>query len=338
MFGTRVRHGIVQINCLADGTYGHYEWLSYAEIEEMSTYVARGMVKLNLAAEQEYNGRPLKIIATLSKNRLEWILTDIGCWMSSITNVPLYETLGEESIDFVAEQTQFSTIFVSIEAINKIAEHKKKGKFSLLKNLVCFDEVSAETKAKTDLNIIYFQDLIKLGKKDTEVILKESEPKDLFTICYTSGTTGIPKGAIVEHGQMRDSASAFYYTGILGDSPPGTTFISYLPLAHLYERLMVCLIIVGGFKEGFYHGVVSGLKDDIMECKPNVLCSVPRILSRFYEAIMKNFNSLTGFKKSLVDSAMKGKLAHMKATGEVTHWLYDKLVFNKIRESFGGQM
>lgn len=323
---------------LADGSYGHYEWLSYAEVEQMAIYAARGMIKLNLPAEQEYEGKPLKTIAIFSKNRLEWVLTDIGCWMSSTVAVPLYETLGEEAIEYIVEQCQFTTLYVSVEAIPRALELKRKGKFPLVKNLVCYDEVTPEMKAKSELNIISFQDLIELGKKETTMELRESKPDEIFTICYTSGTTGLPKGAIIKHGDVRKGASTFVYTGVFTSNRPGITFISYLPLAHMYERVMVCLVIIAGFKEGFYHGVVGELKDDIAECKPNFFSGVPRILTRFYDVIMKNFNSMTGFKKALVDRAIKAKLAHLKATGDVTHWLYDKLIFNKIRESFGGQI
>lgn len=312
--------------------------MTYAEVEELATYAARGMMKLNLPSEQQYEGRPLKTIAIFSKNRLEWVLTDIGCWMSSVTAIPLYETLGEEAIDYMAEQTQFSTIYLSSEGIPKAIDLKKKGKFPLLKNLVCYDEVNPSIKAKSDLNIINFQDLIALGKKETDIVLKESEPKDILTVCYTSGTTGVPKGVILEHGKLRDGASSFVYAGVLGNQHQDTVCISYLPLAHIYERLMVCFIIIGGYREAFYHGVVSALKDDMMECKPTLFSGVPRILTRFYDVISKNFSNLTGFKKSLVENAIKGKLAHLKATGEVSHWFYDKLVFNKIKEAFGGKI
>eukprot|EP00826_Nyctotherus_ovalis_P009888 TRINITY_DN1261_c0_g2_i1.p1 TRINITY_DN1261_c0_g2~~TRINITY_DN1261_c0_g2_i1.p1 ORF type:complete len:536 (-),score=138.10 TRINITY_DN1261_c0_g2_i1:350-1957(-) len=304
----------------------------------MALTVARGMEKLGLAAEQEYNGRKLRTIGIFSKNRLEWIVTDIGCWMSSVTSISLYDMLGEDGICYIADQTQFSTIFVSAEGILKTIELHKKGKLPMLKNLVCFDEMPADAKDKTSLTLIKYQDIVELGRKETEVALKDSEPEDMMTVCYTSGSTGIPKGIIIAHGRFRDNTSALYQAIVPGKLGPGTTLISYLPLSHLYERIMVNLIIMSGFREGFFHGVINELQDDMKECKPHFFSGVPRILCRFYESIMKDINSLTGFKKKLALTATKAKMDYYKKTGEVFHWLYDRLVFDKIRDAFGGEL
>lgn len=305
---------------------------------ELATHCARGIQKLGLAAEQEYNGKRLRTIGIHSRNRLEWVIADMSCWVNSVTSVPFYETLDPEGIFFIADQTQFSTLFLSLEMMNKAIELKKKGRLPYVKNLVCFDEVSLEMKARTELNIIYFKELLDLGKKATDVTMEECQRDTIMTICYTSGTTGTPKGTIIEHGQIRDNVSSLCFTGIFPSLTPGKSLISYLPLAHAYERLMICLTIMLGLKTGFFHGVVSELRDDMIACKPSFFSGVPRILTRFYDLIMKQFKELKGYKKALVQAAIKGKLAHYKSTGNVNHWFYDKLVFNKTRGLFGGNI
>lgn len=296
------------------------------------------MEKLGLAAKQIYEGKPLRTIGIYSRNRLEWLVTDISCWMTSATTVSFYESLDAEGIHYVASQTQFSTLFISIEGMNKVIDLKKKGIFPNVKNLVCFDEVSPEIMAKAGMNVIYFQDLLDLGKKTTDVTMKESERHNVMTICYTSGTTGFPKGTVIEHGQMRDSTSSFAFTGVFPNPQPGKALISYLPLTHLYERLMICVTIVLGFKTGFYHGVVSELRDDMLACKPHYFAGVPRILCRFHDLILKHFREYKGYKKALAEYAIKAKLAYYKSTGNTSHWFYDKLVFNEARELFGGNL
>eukprot|EP00826_Nyctotherus_ovalis_P050120 TRINITY_DN610_c0_g5_i4.p1 TRINITY_DN610_c0_g5~~TRINITY_DN610_c0_g5_i4.p1 ORF type:complete len:575 (+),score=149.75 TRINITY_DN610_c0_g5_i4:484-2208(+) len=296
------------------------------------------MEKLGLAAEQEYEGKKLRTIGIFSKNRLEWVLTDMACWMTSTTSVPFFEALGEDGICHVADEAQFTTIFLSIDGIWKIADLKKKGKLPTLKNIVCFDEIPEEIKEKTDLNYICFKEIIEMGKKETDVPLKDCQEDDIFTLCYTSGSSGIPKGAIVLHGPFKDACLSFGQHLQRNNAGPGTTLISYLSLAHMYERCIIWIIIMFGFREGFYHGVISELRDDIAACKPNFFTGVPRIYCRFYEQMMKNINSLKGFKGQLVQAALKAKMAHYKLTGSVKHPIYDKLVFNKFRESFGGNL
>eukprot|EP00826_Nyctotherus_ovalis_P050116 TRINITY_DN610_c0_g4_i2.p1 TRINITY_DN610_c0_g4~~TRINITY_DN610_c0_g4_i2.p1 ORF type:complete len:575 (-),score=145.67 TRINITY_DN610_c0_g4_i2:232-1956(-) len=296
------------------------------------------MEKLGLAAEQEYEGKKLRTIGIFSKNRLEWVLTDMACWMTSTTSVPFFEALGEDGICHVADEAQFTTIFLSIDGIWKIADLKKKGKLPTLKNIVCFDEIPEEIKEKTDLNYICFKEIIEMGKKETDVPLKDCQEDDIFTLCYTSGSSGIPKGAIVLHGPFKDACLSFGQHLQRNNAGPGTTLISYLSLAHMYERCIIWIIIMFGFREGFYHGVISELRDDIAACKPNFFTGVPRIYCRFYEQMMKNINSLKGFKGQLVHAALKAKMAYYKQTGKVRHPLYDKLVFNKFRESFGGRI
>eukprot|EP00826_Nyctotherus_ovalis_P001382 TRINITY_DN1020_c0_g1_i4.p1 TRINITY_DN1020_c0_g1~~TRINITY_DN1020_c0_g1_i4.p1 ORF type:complete len:525 (-),score=122.02 TRINITY_DN1020_c0_g1_i4:378-1952(-) len=296
------------------------------------------MEKLKLASEEEYEGKKLKLIAIFSKNRLEWVLTDIACWLTTTTNIPLYETLGEGGFCHIAEQTRYSTIFVSAEGLNRVIDLKKRGKLPALHNVVCFDDIPVDLYGKNELNLAHYMDVIELGQKETEVPLRNCKGEDIMTICYTSGTSGTPKGAIILYGNFRNKASAFSQVVIKEVIKSQDTLISYLPLAHVFERIMVHSIIMNGLREAFYHGVVSELRDDIMECQPALLVGVPRILCRFHDSIMKTINNYTGFKKSLALAAIKAKLAHYRSTGQVTHWLYDKLVFNEIRKSFGGRI
>eukprot|EP00826_Nyctotherus_ovalis_P009887 TRINITY_DN1261_c0_g1_i9.p1 TRINITY_DN1261_c0_g1~~TRINITY_DN1261_c0_g1_i9.p1 ORF type:complete len:583 (-),score=180.63 TRINITY_DN1261_c0_g1_i9:122-1870(-) len=304
----------------------------------MAETFARGIEKLGLGTELEYKGRKIRTVGLFSKNRLEWIVTDIACWMTSVTSFPFYATLGEDGICHIVDQGEFATIFLSADGINKIIDLKKKGKIPKVKNLVCFDPVPPDVKDKTDLNFFYYQNIMELGKKETGVILKNCGPEDLMTVCYTSGTTGVPKGTEIMFGPYRETIASAYQIMMKDNFEPNSTLISYLPLAHLYERTMVNLMIYSGFKEGFFHGVVSELKDDMKECKPHLFSGVPRILCRFYEAVIKEINGYSGIKHKLAFAAIKAKIAHSKATGQVTHWLYDKLVFNKFREEYGGQM
>lgn len=88
----------------------------------------------------------------------------------------------------------------------------------------------------------------------------------------------------------------------------------------------------------FYSGDVMKIKDDLMLCKPTIFVSVPRLYHRLYSAIKDKLDSLTGFKKTLADKALSGKMYYLKNGGYVEHRLWDKLVFNKTKEAFGGRV
>eukprot|EP00826_Nyctotherus_ovalis_P056084 TRINITY_DN750_c0_g2_i6.p1 TRINITY_DN750_c0_g2~~TRINITY_DN750_c0_g2_i6.p1 ORF type:complete len:586 (+),score=120.93 TRINITY_DN750_c0_g2_i6:538-2295(+) len=299
------------------------------------------MVKLSLPAVQMYKGSELKLVGIYSRTREEWLLTDFACWMSSITNVPLYDTLGEESICWIFEQTLLSTIFLSSDGIPKLANIAKKGGIKTLKNVVCFDEVIPEVKQIADevgIKILNFADLIALGKENYTLPLNFCTGETIATICYTSGTTDKAKGAVLTHRNFRDNAHVSLLSGIFENYKIGFVFLSYLPLAHVFERILCYICIIGGFGIAFYHGEVGVLNEDIVAARPDAIVGVPRVFSRFYDGIMKSINSLSGFKLALAKKAIATKLEGYRKYGVETHWLYDRLVFNKVRAAFGGKI
>lgn len=326
---------------LADGTYGSYKWHSYTETYDTASYLARGIAKMNLPAEQEYKGSKIRLVGIYSKTREEWLLTDIACWMMSITNIPLYDTLGEESICWTFEQTLLTTIFLTSDGIPKLTAIFKKGDIKTLKNLVCFDEVSDEAKKQAEevgLKIIKFEELVSLGKENYTMPLNFCKGNDIATICYTSGTTDKAKGAVITHKNFRDNAHVSLLSNIFENYRYGYAFLSYLPLAHVFERILCYICIIGGFKIAFYHGDLSKLNEDILVAKPDAFVGVPRVFGRLYDVLMRNINSLEGFKRTLLNTAISAKLENYRKDGSINHWLYDKLVLKKIRNAFGGNL
>ena len=101
-------------------------------------------------------------------------------------------------------------------------------------------------------------------------------PDDIATICYTSGTTNVPKGALLSHYNLVSAAIAFFEGSDLGDD----TIISYLPLAHIYERINELMVLYGGCAIGYFTGDPLRLLEDIQTLKPTLFPSVPRVLNR----------------------------------------------------------
>ena len=147
-----------------------------------------------------------------------------------------------------------------------------------------------------NIEIVLYKDILQKGKGET-VELNPCKPNDLMTICYTSGTTAKCKGVEILHEAFHDDALAALTSNVFPNYHPGMTYLSFLPMAHVFERILHYVCIIAAFKLGYYAGDVMKIKDDIMELKPEIFAGVPRIFARFYEAIMNNLDKTTGFKK-----------------------------------------
>lgn len=111
--------------------------------------------------------------------------------------------------------------------------------------------------------------------------------------CYTSGTTGDPKAAMLSHGNLLSSASATFLSGGV-DFTDRDTMISYLPLAHSFEKCLFTVCIISGMAIGYYGGDALKLLDDLQELKPTFFPSVPRLFNRIYDKIQQGIKQKSG--------------------------------------------
>jgi long-chain acyl-CoA synthetase len=306
----------------------------------MAQELAQGMEELKLLQPMQYEGAQLRLVGLYAKNREEWLITDIACWMVSATNVPLYDTLGDESLAWVFEQTEMSTVFLGAAGIGKLLAMYKNKTIKSLKHLVSFDPVDSATAsaiAEAGLQLLTFSDVMKKGH-ETKVDLHPASPDSLMTICYTSGTTARCKGVEITHRAFHDNARACLESGVFEELYNGMPMFSYLPLAHVFERVMTYISIIGGFKIGFYHGDMLKIVEDIAVVMPEVLVGVPRIYCRVYDNVLSGINKTTGFKRKLLNRAIEAKNAAFKKDRTITHWFYDRFILGKIRQALGGKV
>ncbi|KAI4368336.1 hypothetical protein MLD38_016904 [Melastoma candidum] len=159
-------------------------------------------------------------------------------------------------------------------------------------------------------------------------------PDDIATICYTSGTTGTPKGAVLTHGSLVASVAGstmntkFY---------PSDVAISYLPLAHIYERANQIMAVHFGIAVGFYQGDNLKLMDDMATLRPTVFASVPRLYNRIYSGIINAVKASGGLRERLFNAAYNAKKQAL-LNGKNASPMWDRLVFNKIKEKLGGRV
>lgn len=154
--------------------------------------------------------------------------------------------------------------------------------------------------------------------------------------CYTSGTTGDPKAVQITHKNCLAVASCVNYAGI--EVFPHDTVISYLPLAHSFEKVLFTLCVVKGVRIGFYSGDPLKLPEDCQELKPTFFPSVPRIYNRIYDKINSRLAELSGVRSFLANKAISSKLHYLNANGTLNYAFYDRVVCTKFKAILGGNV
>jgi long-chain acyl-CoA synthetase len=142
------------------------------------------------------------------------------------------------------------------------------------------------------------------------------DPSDLYLISYTSGTTGQPKGAMVTHKAVVCTAMLERMNPLLTGPP---VYLSYLPMAHVYERIFLIFCVVRRGQIGIFNGDVLKLTEDLALLKPTIFASVPRLYNKFYQKINAKFADGSSFARALVNQAVSTKLSNLKEDGSYTH-------------------
>ncbi|CAG11523.1 unnamed protein product [Tetraodon nigroviridis] len=285
--------------CLGSRKLNHpYEWQSYQEVADRAKHI--GSALLNKG--HSHTGD--KFIGIFSLNRPEWTISELACYTYSLVAVPLYDTLGREAIGYIidketlARSRSLSTVrSVPATISTLICDLPEKawmvldcinGKGKSVKRIVImgpFQSELVERAEECDIEIISFEDFEALGQ-DTVMEPVPPAPEDLALVCFTSGTTGKPKGAMLTHGNIIANTAAFLK---LTEKDcmlcVHDIHISYLPLAHMLERVIHGVVLVHGGRVGFFQGDIRLLMDDLQTLKPTVFPMVPRLLNRMCDKV-----------------------------------------------------
>ncbi|GAB1302547.1 Long-chain-fatty-acid--CoA ligase 5 [Apodemus speciosus] len=314
-----------------------YKWISYKQVSDRAEYLGSCLLHKGYKPSQD------QFIGIFAQNRPEWVISELACYTYSMVAVPLYDTLGAEAIIFVINRADIPVVICDTpQKATMLIENVEKGLTPGLKTIIIMDPFDDDLKKrgeKCGVEMLSVHDAENLGKENFKKPVPPN-PEDLSVICFTSGTTGDPKGAMLTHQNVVSNMAAFLKfleNGMPVFQPtPDDVAISYLPLAHMFERLVQGIIFSCGGKIGFFQGDIRLLPDDMKVLKPTVFPTVPRLLNRVYDKVHNE--AKTPLKKFLLNLAIMSKFNEVKNGIIRRDSLWDKLVFSKIQGSLGGKV
>ncbi|KAM7381246.1 hypothetical protein PAMA_012206 [Pampus argenteus] len=311
-----------------------YQWLKYRQVSDRAEHLGSGLLHKGLRPH------PDTFIGIFAQNRPEWIIGELACYTYSMVAVPLYDTLGPEALVFIINQAEISTVLCDNQSKAEMLLHnREKGQTPVLKTIVVMDTFSSdlvERGTKCDVDVVSMQDVEALGKSNLQKPVPP-KPEDLSIVCFTSGTTGNPKGAMLTHENVVSDAAGVvksFETSVVPNSQDVS--ISFLPLAHMFERVVQTVMYGAGAKVGFFQGDIRLLPDDMKTLQPTIFPVVPRLLNRVYDKVQSGAKS--PFKKWLLNFAVERKYAEVKEGIVRNNSIWDKLIFHKVQESLGGRV
>ncbi|KAL1921580.1 uncharacterized protein VTP21DRAFT_11296 [Calcarisporiella thermophila] len=308
-----------------------YVWQTYDQVKRRIENMGSGLRKIGL--------QPEGIIGIYSVNKPEWIITEYACYLHSFVHCPLYDTLGEDAITFIIQQTELSFAVCSPDKVDNLI--RLKSQLPTLTHIIVTDDPSEDLLQKVrdaGYEAHTCKGVEALGAEDP-VAPRGAKAEDLCCINYTSGTTGRPKGAELTQGNQLAVVASLVKLGEKGHFPVVNgedVYISYLPLCHVFERSAMALMLYYGVQVGFYQGDTQKLLDDIGVLKPTIFVSVPRLFNRIYDKVLAGVRAKSALAQFLFKHAFEAKKKGI-ASGRVDHWLWDWLVFSAVRSRLGGR-
>ena len=306
--------------CKRDGV-----WLKFSiqEYVELTNNISYGMLELGIA--------PGDKIGIVSSNRPEWNMIDFATMQIGAISIPIYPTITQNDYSHILNHAEMKMIFIEGKELrNKLKPILPEVK--TLKEIFTFVDQGEEFS--------YLEKLIELGKAhpqpDKLAKLKAAvQPNDLATIIYTSGTTGNPKGVMLSHSNILTNIKKLSVI----PSKWNNKALSFLPLCHAYERMLVYLYQYLGMSV-YYAESLGTIAENIKEIKPTMMSCVPRLLEKIYDKLYLSGKKLPVVSKIMYywafNLATKFQLEDRGWWYNVQYQLADKLIYSKWRTAIGG--
>jgi len=261
-------------------------WIKFSATDyiKYSRFFAMGLLNMGFKKGDK--------IATISNNMPHWNILDMGMSMIGVVHVPIYPTISSEQHEYILKHSDSRIVIVSdkllYRRVKPIAE-----KLESLENIYTLNDIKDASN---------WVEIIHQGRENAETLSSELEkikadihPDDLFTLIYTSGTTGDPKGVMLSHRNLLSNAMG---TSKILPLNHGERVLSFLPLCHVYERMMNYNFQIKGISIYYAEGL-GNIVNNLQEVKPHGFNSVPRLLEKFYDKIIAKGKDLPKLTKSI---------------------------------------
>jgi len=323
-------HGTLQ----ADKTWS---WVSYADVLADIKVLAAGLSKLGLFSPAKGDAS-IRVFGLFGPNTSTWMRVEYAALACAVTTVPLYTTLNKEGLVHCINLTGVGSIYCATPAMALRVVDAKPECPSL--GYVVMDSANDEVAAlaaKAGVRVVTLAEARSAGK-DAPLPVPPT-PLTFFTFCFTSGSTGPPKGALLTHANiMHNLTGIMAMINLVPDQAlefGEVWYLSFLPIAHQLERTMQAMCYSIGARIGFARGDPLLIMEDIALLRPTLLAAVPRILVRLHDGLRLKMREATGAKKTLLETALSAKLYDLTAYGHVKHPVWDRIVFNGIAAKLG---
>lgn len=318
---------------------GSWQAEDYPTVRQRVMNVAAALVSLGIKKGDR--------VAIMSGNRPEWAIADLAILHTRGASVPIYNTLDAEKTGYILKDSGAKVVFVEDRQLAELVQKAiKDTNVRTVKRIVVFD-----AQEKTPKDTIGFADFEQEGAEASanthtavEKRSKENRPDDIASLVYTSGTTGPPKGVVLTHNNFHSNVVACLRAVPM---EPGITCLSFLPLSHVFERVAGYYGMIGVGATICYAEDVTTVPQNIMEVRPHVMASVPRLYEKMYAKVNANVRQSSWLKRKIFDWAMAvgAEAAEYTVRGEPMPTRLekrlaraDKLVFSKIKEKTGGRL
>ncbi len=310
---------------------GEWESFSSDQVYETVKLVALGLRSLGVV--------PGDHVALYADNSSYWTISDLGIIHAGAADIPIYVTQSVPQIEFILDDSESKGVIVGSHKLYDRARDAISGSHCKFIVSISDEKFTQET--------ITWTELLEMGRRESERLPEKfdelrsiAKGKDLATIIYTSGTTGEPKGVMLSHGNLVsnavDCASLFEFHG------PQDVALSYLPLTHVFERMIIYLYIFTG-AQVYYAESVEALPQNLLEVRPHMMTTVPRMLEKAFEKAQTVVESLPWYKRGVFKWAVGLALQFdaekkMPADYRLRRSLASILVYKNLREAFGGRI
>ncbi|MEL7835094.1 long-chain fatty acid--CoA ligase [Fodinibius sp. Rm-B-1B1-1] len=309
------------------------EWVdtSKEEFQEKVRKLALGLYELGVRAGDK--------VSLHSENSAEWVICDQAILSLGAVNVPIYTTQPGEQIKYILKNSDAKVHIVSNDDLFADTKPIVKGIENVKAIISIFG--SKHDKLKD------FDDILEMGAKKHEEnpglfeeLCSQVDPDDLASLIYTSGTTGDPKGVMLTHNNIASNLLASLervpFNEEVGE---GERMLSYLPLSHVFERMITYMYLRMGYPI-YYIEDVDEIRDDFAHVQPYYFATVPRLLEKIHTGVKVKGQEMSGLKKQLYYWAINRAEEYdpenpPSGLDAIKHKIADKLVYSKIRELFG---